>query len=81
MTTAKTKAKTNATTPQGARAAAINLQAHQDSTSVSISGFCNGGDTNACFSVSRPKQTMLRYWTIRLVVLIVILSLVYINGL
>jgi hypothetical protein len=41
------KTKTNATTPQGARAARINQQAQLDSTSVS--GFCNTGEE--CYAV------------------------------
>jgi hypothetical protein len=72
------KAKVNATTPQGARAAAINLQAHQDSTSVtSVSGFCNLG-SDGCYS--RQTSSMTYYFSTRFIVLILILLLVYING-
>lgn len=71
--------RTRATTKQGAKAEKINRQALLDSTSVTVSGFCNDSQNiSNCYSYQLIRRPTLYHSITRLIVLILaILVVVY----
>ena len=71
-----TTTRTTATTKQGAKAAKISRQATLDSTSLTMSGFCNSLSPE-CYSYKLQKNPTLYHSITRLAVLVLVLMCIY----